>query len=191
VEWRRTSKFVTFQQQAGQEVLRVSQWAGIRYMHLTEGVPKKEIARRLGVDVKTVRRAVSSDDPPGKRSSPKRGRRLDLYREEVTELLRAEPRLSAKRIGQLLRPRLDFCLPTRTLREFVAEVRGLCFRPLLHVAGFEELNQFLMEQLTADLDHRRLRDGRTAREALETEREALRPLPAHIPPTCRHRPVVA
>ena len=86
MEWRRTSKCVTFQQQEGQEVLRVSQWAEIRYMHLTEGVPKKEVARRLGVDVKTVRRALASDDPPGQRASPKRGRRLDSFKDEVAAL---------------------------------------------------------------------------------------------------------
>lgn len=330
MELRRTDKRVTFQQQEGQEVLRVSQWAEIRYMHLTEGVPKKEVARRLGVDVKTVRRALATDDPPGKRASPKRGRRLDSFKDEVAALLRDEPRLTAKRIGQLLRPRLDFYLATRTLREFVAEVRedvnrpeafvhrthlpgetmevdfgeswaviagrkqkvkflvaalpgcnayfakafpverleclldaivcafiffggltrrmvldntslavrevlrgperienrsfesfrgalavaadfcaprrgnekgsvergveyvrGLCFRPLLQVADFEELNQFLREQLTADLANRRLPDGRTAKDALDAEREVLRPLPAHFPPTCRIRPVVA
>jgi len=310
-------------------VLRVSQWAEIRYMHLTEGVSKKEVARRLGVDVKTVRRAVDTDDPPDQRSSPKRGRRLDPFKDEVAALLSDEPRLSAKRIGQLLRPRLKVYLSERTLREFVAEVRedvqrpeafvhrthlpgetmevdfgeswaviagrkqkvkylvatlpgcnayfakaypverleclldaivaaflyfggltrrmvldntslavrevlrgplrienkvfeafrgalavaadfcaprsgnekgsvergveyvrGLCFRPLLHVASFDELNQFLMEQLTADLDHRRLPDGRTAKEALGAERKMLRPLPAHFPATCRIRPVI-
>jgi len=329
VEWRRTSKCVTLQQKEGQEVLRVSQWAEIRYMHLTDGIPKREVARRLGVDVKTVRRAVAADEPPGKRSSPKRGRRLDPFKDEVAALLRKEPRLTAKRIGQILRPRLDFYLSDRTLREFVAEVRedvtrpeafvhrthlpgetmevdfgeswaviagrkqkvkflvatlpgcnayfakaypverleclldaivaaflffggltrrmvldntslavrevrsgpdrienrifeafhgalavaadfcaprsgnekgsvergveyvrGLCFRPLLHVSGFEELNLFLTEQLTSDLDHRRLPDGRTAKDALDAEREALRPLPTHFPATCRVRPVV-
>jgi transposase len=319
-----------FRQQEGQEVLRVSQWAEIRHMHLTDDVPMREVARRLGVDVKTVRRAVASDEPPGKRRSPKRGRRLDPFRDEVVALLRDEPRLTAKRIGQLLRPRLDFHLPERTLREFVGSVRadvqhpeafvhrthrpghtveldfgeswavvagrkqkvkflvatlpgcnayfakaypverleclldaiaaafryfvgrtarmvldntslavrevlagpqrienkifeafrgalavaadfcaprsgnekgsvergvqyvrGLCFRPLLDVTGFEELNRFLVEQLTADLAHRRLPDGRTAEQALGAERAALRPLPAHFPATCRLRPVVA
>ena len=35
----------------------MSQWAEIRHMHAADGVPKKEIARRLRLDVKTVRRA--------------------------------------------------------------------------------------------------------------------------------------
>jgi len=311
-------------------VLRVSQWAEIRHMYVVQGVTKKEIARRLGVDVKTVRRAVASDEAPLARRSPRRGRRLDPFAEEVAGWLRDEPRLTAKRIGQLLRPRIEFRLSARTLREFVADiraeirrpeafvhrthraghtmeldfgeswavvaghkrkvkflvatlpgsnayfakaypverleclldalvlafvyfggltarivldntslavrevlkgphriehklfeafrgalavaadfcaprkgnekgsvergveyVRGLCFRPLLEVESFEELNRFLTEQLEADLGERRLADGRTAKEALDAEREALRPLPAHWPETCRVRSVVA
>ncbi len=73
----------------------------------------------------------------------------------------------------------------------VQYVRGLCFRPLLQVASLEEFGRFVMEPLTADLDHRRLPDGRTAREVLDAEREALRPLPAHVSATCCVRPVVA
>ncbi|MCY4026276.1 MAG: hypothetical protein OXH75_08185 [Acidobacteria bacterium] len=48
--FRRTS-------QVDAEVIRMSQWAEVRQRHLVEGVPKKEIARRLRLDVKTVRRA--------------------------------------------------------------------------------------------------------------------------------------
>jgi transposase len=299
-------------------------------MHLAQGVPKKEVARRLGVDVKTVRRAIESSQAPVVRRSPKRGRQLDPFKEEVAGWLRDEPRLTAKRIGQLLRPRVDFRLSARTLRQFVAElrgtlrppeafvhrthrpgqtmeldfgeswavvagrkqkvkflvatlpcsnayfakaypverleclldaivlafvyfggltvrvvldntslavrevlkgphrvenklfeafhgalavaadfcaprkgnekgsvergveyVRGLCFRPMPEVESFEELNRFVMEQLKADLSERHLRDGHTAKEALEAERAALRALPAHWPETCRVRTVVA
>ena len=41
------------------EVIRMSQWAEIRQMPVVDGVPKKQIAERLGVDIKTVRRAVA------------------------------------------------------------------------------------------------------------------------------------
>ena len=41
------------------EVIRMSQWAEVRHMHLVDGVPKKQIGQRLGMDVKTVRRAVA------------------------------------------------------------------------------------------------------------------------------------
>ena len=41
------------------EVIRMSQWAEIRQMHVMDGGPKKQIAERLGVDITTVRRAVA------------------------------------------------------------------------------------------------------------------------------------
>ena len=46
-------------------MIRISQWAEIRHLHLVEGVAKKEIARPLQVDVETVRRAVGQPTPPG------------------------------------------------------------------------------------------------------------------------------
>ena len=51
----------------------MSQWAEIRHLHLVEGVPKKEIARRLQLDVKTVRRAVDRPTPPVRVSPPRAG----------------------------------------------------------------------------------------------------------------------
>ena len=54
------------------EVIRMSQWAEIRHLHLVEGVPKKEIARRLALDVKTVRRAIERSTPPVRVSRPRR-----------------------------------------------------------------------------------------------------------------------
>ena len=44
----------------------MSQWAEIRHLHLEEGVSKKEIARRLQLDIKTVRRAVDRPTPPAR-----------------------------------------------------------------------------------------------------------------------------
>ena len=42
----------------------MTQWAEIRHLHLVDGVPKKEIARQLKLDVKTVRRAIGRSTPP-------------------------------------------------------------------------------------------------------------------------------
>ena len=36
----------------------MSQWVEIRHLYLVEGVAKKRIARRLQLDIKTVRRAA-------------------------------------------------------------------------------------------------------------------------------------
>jgi transposase len=107
-------------------VIRVSQWAEIRQMHMVQQIPKKQIARRLGVDVKTVRRALDSSEAPIRRVSPRRGRRLDKYREQIVGWLEQEPKLTAKRIRRLLVPKAG-AVPGRTVREYVAEVKGELF----------------------------------------------------------------
>ena len=99
----------------------MSQWAEIRHLHLVERVPKKEIARRLKLDVKTVRRAISRSTPPV-RVSPTRPGTLDPWRERIRQWLREEPRLTAKRIRRLLLP-MAGPLPARTVRWYVAGLR--------------------------------------------------------------------
>jgi IS30 family transposase len=49
-----------------------TEWEEIRRLHFVDGVPKKEIARRLGRDVKTVRRALIRDEPPHERRTATR-----------------------------------------------------------------------------------------------------------------------
>jgi transposase len=298
-------------------------------MHLVDGVAKKDIARRFGLDVKTVRRAVGREDCSLGRRSPKRPRKLDPCRDEIVELLRSEPKLSAKRIGRLLGEKVsgvreralreyvhdlkrelfqveafvhrthppgdmlegdffeswariagslhkakvfvgtlpcsnsyfskaypterleclldglnasfayfgglpcravldntsaavkkilpgpereetrafhgwrgcyplavDFCAPAKGNEKGSVErgneyVRGLFFRPLPSAGSWDELNAKLLLELDRDLDQRKLPDGRTARQALQAEREHLRPLPPRLPDSARIVPCVA
>ena len=99
----------------------MSQWAEIRHLHLVEGVAKKEIARRLQLDVKTVRRAVGRATPP-ERVSPPRARSLDPWREQITEWLRTDRKLTAKRVRRLLLP-LAGAVSPRTVRRYVAALK--------------------------------------------------------------------
>ena len=62
----------------------MSQWAEIRHPYLVEGVAKKQIARRLQLDIKTVRRAVEQPTPPVRASSP-RVRSLDPWRKQIAQ----------------------------------------------------------------------------------------------------------
>jgi transposase len=83
-------------------VLNVEDWAEIRRLHRAEGVPIKEIARRLGVARNTVRAALSSDRPPAyKRVS--RGSIVDPFEPRIRALLTEWPRMPgpvvAERIG--------------------------------------------------------------------------------------------
>lgn len=306
----------------------MSQWAEIRHMFLVDGVPKKQIARRLGVDVKTVRRAIEAAQAPKKRTSPERGYLLAPFRERIEGWLQAEPRITAKRIARLLEPEagrlrprtvrryvakirrrlfpregfvhrthppgttlegdffetwaevggelykikvfvavlpasntyfgkayrlerleclldgllsameyfggvtdravldntglavkrvrrgrereetdlfhafrgafplhVDFCAPGKgwekgSVERGVRYLRDLVFRPRPSVGSMEELNALILAELEADAATRRLPDGRTAAEALEAEREHLRPLPSRRPETCRTVPCV-
>lgn len=104
----------------------MSQWAELRHQHFVEGVPKKALARRFGLNVKTVRRALEREDPPGRASAP-RPRLLDPYREEIEELLNQDPKITAKRIGRILEPKAGAIRP-RTLRKYVASIRGELFK---------------------------------------------------------------
>ena len=95
----------------------MSQWAEIRHLHLVEKVPKKEIARRLKLNVKTVRDAVDRPTPPV-RVSPARASGLDPWREQIMQWLREDRRTTAKRIRRLPLPlaRTDFSAHRAPLR---------------------------------------------------------------------------
>ena len=81
----------------------------------------KEVARRLKLDVKTVRRAIGRPTPPVRVSPPRPGT-LDPWRERIKQWLCEKPRLTAKRIRRLLLPMVG-PVPARTVRRYVAGLR--------------------------------------------------------------------
>src|SRR3954452_14307192 len=75
------------------EVLNVEDWAEIRRLHRAEGVPIKEIARRLGLARNTVRAALRAEAPP----SRERGVRESIVgagEPQVRALLAEFPRMA-------------------------------------------------------------------------------------------------
>ncbi len=82
-------------------MLEVRRWAEIRRMKEVEGLSIREIVRRTGHDRNTVRRALRSSDPP-RYSRPPRPSKLDPHRNQIQELLRRDPRIPGKRIGELI-----------------------------------------------------------------------------------------
>ncbi|MEU0477930.1 IS21 family transposase [Streptosporangium sp. NPDC006013] len=83
-------------------MLKVEDWAEIRRLHRAEGVPIKEISRRLGVARNTVRAALNSDRPPQYERAV-RGRVADGFEPQIRALLNEWPRMPgpviAERIG--------------------------------------------------------------------------------------------
>ena len=77
-------------------------WAEIRRLHRAEGVPIKEIVRRLGVARNTVRAALASDRAPRYERAP-RGSVADAFEPRVRAVLAEFPRMPApvlaERIG--------------------------------------------------------------------------------------------
>ncbi len=74
-------------------------WAEIRRLHRAEGVPIKEIGRRLGVARNTVKAALASDRPPRYERAP-RGSVADAFEPAVRALLRDWPRMPAPEIAR-------------------------------------------------------------------------------------------
>lgn len=82
-------------------MLSVEDWAEIRRLHRSEGLPIKAIVRVLGVSRNTVQAALASDGPPNERAPA--GSAVDEVESQIRELLRVYPRMPAtviaKRIG--------------------------------------------------------------------------------------------
>ena len=86
--------------------------------------------------------------------------------------------------------RAEFCAPAKgwekgSVETGVKYVRNLVFRPRLAVESWAAVDATLLLKLEADLPMRHLDDRRTVEQALAPEREHLRPMPTHLPATCR------
>jgi transposase len=99
-------------------VLKVEDWAEIRRLHRAEGVPIKEIARRLGVARNTVRAALASDKPPRYERAAK-GSVADAYEQRVRALLREWPTMPAPVIAQ----RIGWPYSEGPLKKLLARIR--------------------------------------------------------------------
>jgi transposase len=99
-------------------VLKVEDWAEIRRLHRAEGVPIKEISRRLGVARNTVRAALNSDRPP-KYQRAARGQVADAFEPQMRALLREWPRMPAPVIAE----RIGWPYSMAPLRKRLAVIR--------------------------------------------------------------------
>jgi transposase len=70
-----------------------------------EGVSQREIAARLGIHRRTVRRMLEADEPPRYRRSPQ-GSKLDPFEAVLVEVLEECPAVKAPRMTDILRARL-------------------------------------------------------------------------------------
>jgi transposase len=99
-------------------VLKVEDWAEIRRLHRAEGVPIKEIVRRLGVARNTVRAALASDRPPAYRRVS-RGSVADPFESQIRALLKEWPRMPAPVVAQ----RIGWPYSEGPLKKLLARIR--------------------------------------------------------------------
>jgi transposase len=99
-------------------VLKVEDWAEIRRLYRAEGVPIREIARRLGMARNTVRAALASDRPPAYQRAA-RGSVVDAFEPQIRALLREWPRMPAPVIAQ----RIGWPYSEGPLKKLLARIR--------------------------------------------------------------------
>ena len=105
-------------------MLDVEDWAEIRRLHRSEGMPIKTISRVMKVSRNTVRVALRSDGPP-KYERPQAVSIVDEVEPRVRELLQAWPTMPATVIAE----RIGWDRSIRVLSERVAELRPVFLPP--------------------------------------------------------------
>jgi len=77
------------------------EWAQVRAM-VADGVSQREIARRLGINRRTVKRLLESDAPPAYRRAPQ-GSKVDRFESVIRATLEECPDIKAPRMTDILR----------------------------------------------------------------------------------------
>ena len=98
--------------------MSVEDWAEIRRLHRTEGMPIKAIARQLGVGRNTVRRALAAEAPP-RYQRPAKGSIVDEVEPQIRELLASWPTMPATVIAE----RVGWTRSLTVLKDRVRELR--------------------------------------------------------------------
>lgn len=99
-------------------------WAEIRRLHRSEGMPIKAIARAMGVGQNTVRRALAAQAPP-KYERPRQGSIVDQVEPQVRDMLRAWPTMPATVIAE----RIGWQYSLTVLKDRVRELRPVYLPP--------------------------------------------------------------
>jgi transposase len=103
------------------------EWAQVRTL-AAEGLSQREIARRLGINRRTVMRLARSDEPPRYRRAGL-GSQLDLLESILRQLVEEWPQIKAPRVAEILRLEHGFGGSERLVREHLRRLRSLSVRP--------------------------------------------------------------
>jgi transposase len=103
------------------------EWAQVRTL-AAEGLSQREIARRLGINRRTVVRLARSDGPPHYRR-PALGSQLDSLEPVLRRLVEEWPQIKAPRVAEILRLEYGFGGSERLVREHLRRLRPSSVRP--------------------------------------------------------------
>ncbi len=79
--------------------MNLETWAYLHHLFFAEKLPKRLIARKLGMDIKTIRRALKKNNFSQGQAAP-RGSKLDAFKDQIQDLLGKYPGISGVRICQ-------------------------------------------------------------------------------------------
>jgi transposase len=102
-------------------------WAQVRTL-AAEGLSQREVARRLGINRRTVIRLARSDEPPHYRRAAL-GSQLDLLEPILRQLVEEWPQIKAPRVTEILRLEHGFGGSERLVREYLRRLRPPSVRP--------------------------------------------------------------
>jgi transposase len=103
------------------------EWAQVRAL-VADGVSEREIARRLGMNRRTVARLVRSEEPPRYRRAPA-GSQLDPFESVLRRLLEEWPQIKAPRLTEILRSDYGYTGSLRLVQARLQQLRPASVRP--------------------------------------------------------------
>ena len=113
--------------EGGEEVRSAMEWAQVRAL-AADGVSQREIARRLGVNRRTVKRLAEADELPRYERAPA-GSMLDPLELVIRRLIKEWPEIKAPRVTEVLRDEFAYTGSVDLVRKRMATLRPRAERP--------------------------------------------------------------
>jgi transposase len=113
--------FVGEFEEGGEEVRSAVEWARVRAL-AADGISQREIAARLGINPRTVRRLIEADEPPRYSRAPT-GSIIDPFEPVMRRLLDEWPEIKAPPLMEILRDDCGYAGGVDLVRKRLAVLR--------------------------------------------------------------------
>jgi transposase len=102
-------------------------WAEVRTLD-AEGISRRQIANRLGIDPRTVKRLAEADEPPNYQRQAA-GSMLDPLEPVIAALIKDWPEIKSPRVTEILRDEYDYTGSIDLVRKRMSKLRPPSERP--------------------------------------------------------------